>query len=109
VAALHLRGRAAALLPLLLFFRVDPAVYSLLGMLVMPDEWMRELFGWSVLSAAPYFALFGGLLAARFAGVFRWTSFAMGRRPAQHKRLRAEWAAQFAPGSAASAAVKTAA
>jgi cation-transporting P-type ATPase 13A2 len=81
---------------ILLFFAVEDWVYWVIGMQVLPSDWLRDLFGWSVLSFAMYFVWWGILVAARHRGVLRAVSTAWcSRRDAQHKRLRGEWRRQL--------------
>jgi len=81
-----------AVCAILLFFSVEDWVYWLIGMLVMPSEWNKEVFGWSVLSMGLYFIWWGVLILARYTGLLRNINILFcGRKDSQHKRLRGMW------------------
>lgn len=66
---------------------------------MLPQSFLNELFGWSMLSFGLYFIFWGAIVAGRYAGFFRACNRLLCRkRDAQHKRLRAGWKAQFAGG-----------
>lgn len=80
---------------LLVFFTEDTTALEFLSLQGMPQPWLRELFGWSVLSFFTYFAYWGLCLAGRYYGVYRYISTMFGAREKQHKRLRRQWRSQF--------------
>jgi cation-transporting ATPase 13A2 len=81
---------------ILLFFSVADWIYWLIGMQVLPTDWVNRVFGWSVLSFVLYFVWWGVLIAARYKGALRWIAASCcGKRTAQHKRLRVSWREQF--------------